>query len=395
MDWQNSIWQVGQATMRNFLGMFVIGAFLFVISGAFSPVLAQDECGAEVIVARGDSLSKIARRCGTTLSALLEANPDIKTPDRIKVGQRVALEKPAPAGPSLNIAPASASPGAEIEIQVQGYPAKTSVRFLMAPETDSGEPEYELIQTLRTDADGSAAVRATLPETAAETGAWMVMAELRKQAGQGEALVKRLPLTSLSEVVHIVQRGDRLSRIASRYNTNVTSIMKKNEDILNPHRIFVGQVIAIPGPDEQYPDEEFLPVAANPRLDVESIVGVKVAEDERWIDVDLTSQTVHVYEGKELVRSFLASTGRARTPTVTGQYRIYVKFTATDMRGPGYHLKDVPYTMYFHKGYGLHGTYWHNNFGTPMSNGCVNLRTEDAQWLFNFASVGTLVNVHH
>jgi lipoprotein-anchoring transpeptidase ErfK/SrfK len=50
--------------------------------------------------------------------------------------------------------------------------------------------------------------------------------------------------------------------------------------------------------------------------------------------------------------------------------------------------------MYFHEGYGLHGTYWHNNFGTPMSHGCVNLRTADAAWLYEVSSVGTFVSVH-
>jgi hypothetical protein len=46
------------------------------------------------------------------------------------------------------------------------------------------------------------------------------------------------------------------------------------------------------------------------------------------------------------------------------------------------------------RGYGLHGTYWHDNFGTPMSHGCVNLSNADAQWLFNWASVGTKVVTH-
>jgi lipoprotein-anchoring transpeptidase ErfK/SrfK len=64
------------------------------------------------------------------------------------------------------------------------------------------------------------------------------------------------------------------------------------------------------------------------------------------------------------------------------------------MNGPGYSLEDVPFTMYFYQGYGLHGTYWHDNFGTPMSHGCVNLRTADASWLFDFVSEGTLVNIH-
>jgi lipoprotein-anchoring transpeptidase ErfK/SrfK len=65
------------------------------------------------------------------------------------------------------------------------------------------------------------------------------------------------------------------------------------------------------------------------------------------------------------------------------------------MAGPGYYLPDVPYTMYFYRGYGIHGTYWHSNFGTPMSHGCVNMQTDEAGWMFNWASVGTLVNVHN
>jgi lipoprotein-anchoring transpeptidase ErfK/SrfK len=116
---------------------------------------------------------------------------------------------------------------------------------------------------------------------------------------------------------------------------------------------------------------------------------------ERWIDVDLTNQSVYAYEGDTVVNSFIVSTGTWLTPTVTGQYKIYVKIRSGNMHGPGYFLPDVPYIMYFYKGYGLHGTYWHHNFGTPMSHGCVNLQTDDAGWLFNWASVGTVVNVHY
>ncbi len=116
---------------------------------------------------------------------------------------------------------------------------------------------------------------------------------------------------------------------------------------------------------------------------------------EHWIDVDLSQQRVYAYEGDVVVNSFVVSTGTWQTPTVTGSYKIWIKLRSTTMSGPGYYLTDVPYTMYFYKGYGLHGTYWHNNFGTPMSHGCVNLATPDAEWLYNFSSVGTVVNVHY
>lgn len=120
-----------------------------------------------------------------------------------------------------------------------------------------------------------------------------------------------------------------------------------------------------------------------------------VGEDERWIDVDLSDQMVYAYQGSTVVNSFLVSTGTYLHPTVTGQYRIYMKYYSTTMSGPGYYLTNVPYTMYFYYGYSFHGTYWHHNFGTPMSHGCINMYTPDAEWLFNWASIGTLVNIHY
>jgi lipoprotein-anchoring transpeptidase ErfK/SrfK len=133
----------------------------------------------------------------------------------------------------------------------------------------------------------------------------------------------------------------------------------------------------------EYPEEPQLPYLPD--------IGVS----DRWIDVDLTSQMTYAYEGDELVRSFIVSTGTWQYPTITGQYQVYVKYESAPMSGPGYYLPGVPYIMYFYKGYGLHGTYWHNNFGTPMSHGCINLTIDDAEWLFYWATVGTLVNIHY
>jgi len=119
------------------------------------------------------------------------------------------------------------------------------------------------------------------------------------------------------------------------------------------------------------------------------------SDGEHWIDVDLSQQRLYAYSGDSVVNSFLVSTGVWQTPTVTGKYKIWVKLRYSDMSGPGYYLPDVPYVMYFYKDYGLHGTYWHNNFGNPMSHGCVNLSIPDAEWVYNFTSVGTVVNVHY
>jgi lipoprotein-anchoring transpeptidase ErfK/SrfK len=139
------------------------------------------------------------------------------------------------------------------------------------------------------------------------------------------------------------------------------------------------------------PTSEYVPPADTDRDEPIASTG----NGGRWIDVNLSQQMVYAYEGDTVVNSFVVSTGVAGTPTVTGRYKIYVKVRMQDMSGPGYHLRDVPYVMFFYGDYGLHGTYWHNNFGVPMSRGCVNLTIDDAAWLFSWASVGTVVEVHY
>ncbi|MFW6063338.1 MAG: L,D-transpeptidase family protein [Chloroflexota bacterium] len=124
-----------------------------------------------------------------------------------------------------------------------------------------------------------------------------------------------------------------------------------------------------------------------------------VGPNERWIDVNLTTQTLVAYEGNTPVFDTLVSSGTWQYPTVTGQFRVWLRYTAQTMDGRrlgyDYYLPNVPYVMYFYNDYALHGTYWHNNFGTPMSHGCVNLPTSAAEWIFNWSSMGTLVNVHY
>jgi lipoprotein-anchoring transpeptidase ErfK/SrfK len=90
----------------------------------------------------------------------------------------------------------------------------------------------------------------------------------------------------------------------------------------------------------------------------------------------------------------VVSTGTASHPTPTGTFRVYAKYRAIAMSGPGYYLPGVPHTMFFYSGYAIHGTYWHNNFGTPMSHGCINLTKADAAWLYSWTPMGTKVVIH-
>ena len=119
-------------------------------------------------------------------------------------------------------------------------------------------------------------------------------------------------------------------------------------------------------------------------------------DDARWVEIDLSDQKLYAWESGNKVFDFTVSSGKPWTPTVTGDFRIWIKLRQANMkggskeRGDYYFLPNVPFVMYFHKGYGIHGTYWHNNFGQVMSHGCVNLRTEDAGELFEW--VGPYLN---
>lgn len=125
---------------------------------------------------------------------------------------------------------------------------------------------------------------------------------------------------------------------------------------------------------------------------------VSPAEAAKMISVDLSKQTLYALEDGRVVNQSAISSGLPKSPTVKGTFSIYSKHVVTDMRGyspykGNYFLPKVPHTMYFHKGYAIHGAYWHNNFGSPASNGCVNVPLGFAAWLFDWTPPGTTVQI--
>lgn len=127
-------------------------------------------------------------------------------------------------------------------------------------------------------------------------------------------------------------------------------------------------------------------------------VRVLGVSDNKRIEVDLSSQRLYAYEGNNLVYNFLISSGKwGRTPT--GTFVIWGKFRYTKMEGGKkelntyYYLPNVPYVMFFSndqitasRGFSIHGTYWHSNFGHPMSHGCINMKTEEAALIYAWAN---------
>lgn len=116
---------------------------------------------------------------------------------------------------------------------------------------------------------------------------------------------------------------------------------------------------------------------------------------QRWIDVELASQTLVAYEGTRPVFATLVSTGKgprgSELATHPGVHRIWVKLLASKMDNlerddveKHYSLEDVPWVQFFDKGIALHGVFWHQAFGRVHSHGCVNLAPLDAEFLFGF-----------
>lgn len=118
--------------------------------------------------------------------------------------------------------------------------------------------------------------------------------------------------------------------------------------------------------------------------------------DRKWIDLSILRQTLVAYQGRSPVFATLVSTGRGgmgdpetEFATPRGTFMIYAKHVSATMDGEddasdSYSLLDVPFVQYFHKGFALHGTYWHDEFGKIRSHGCVNLAAYDAAWLFEW-----------
>lgn len=157
-------------------------------------------------------------------------------------------------------------------------------------------------------------------------------------------------------------------------------------------------------------DELLFWTASNPNP-----LGDPNAPGAKWVEVSLANQRLTAYQGTQPISTTLVSTGLGPNPTETGMFHVRLKYPLQDMKGftsatgeviavgdgdapadaIGYAVDDVPNVLYFNlQGEALHGTYWHNNFGEPMSHGCVNLPLDFAAWLYGWAPLGTGVWVH-
>ncbi len=370
-----------------------IVVLILVLMCATAGVLAQDQVqeGAPVVhtVTYGDSLFLIAQRYGVSVNDIARENSILYTWN-IQIGQKLTI-------PGLTVPDSSGQvdnpliAGTPVEHIIRPGETLNSIaqRYGVSMETillanQIGNPNLIVsgqilsIWTPATVAVAEAESAAEI-ESDAETSAVIDPENLAVVGPQTPAVIE-------VQFTHVVRSGETLGVIARNYSISLSELVAANS-IFNPDRVLVGDVLVIPG----------RAVAVTTGTSAEALGGVSAPAATittgKQVVVDLSEQRVYAFEDGGLVFTAIVSTGLPGTPTVLGDYKVYHRLESQTMSGPGYYLPGVQWVQYFYSGYALHGTYWHENFGQPMSHGCVNLRNEDALWLFQWATIGTPVHV--
>jgi lipoprotein-anchoring transpeptidase ErfK/SrfK len=157
-----------------------------------------------------------------------------------------------------------------------------------------------------------------------------------------------------------------------------------NFDQTATQAIFNNQII-------DYPKTSLAQLQTQPNQSQTAVLGTyNAAGEEKWIEVSLDQQMLRAWEGNKIVMEFPISSGKW-WPTPKGDYNIWYKTRSQSMIGGSkelgtyYNLPNVPFNMFFYQGYAVHGAYWHNNFGQPMSHGCVNAPIAQVGQLFEWS----------
>ena len=111
----------------------------------------------------------------------------------------------------------------------------------------------------------------------------------------------------------------------------------------------------------------------------------------KLIKVNLAKQNLEYSFGDKILGSFSISSGLRNMPTPRGSFTVLSKIPVKRYTGAGYNYPNTKWNLNFKSGYYIHGAYWHNKFGQPMSHGCVNVAYENMEYLYWWAQIGTTV----
>jgi LysM repeat protein len=368
-------------TANTLMRRYTVLVILMLSCSSIFSLSAQEEQQQTVhIVQPGENLFRIALQYGISVDELASAN-NITNVSRIDRGQELVI-------PGV-YAPTTESEGeAFYNPLIAGTPTIHVVQYGESLNAVARRYDVSPEDILRANNIANANLiyagqELTIWTAAAAEAAVTEADELAEQANAAGVAT-----SSDNMITYEVRPGDLLSRIAERHGVSWTTIAQVN-GIADPDRLFAGQLLQIPRVDENGQvllDDMGIIVRSGPGATIS--VGKQIV-------VDLSEQKTYAYENGVLVYDTLVSTGLPGTPTVTGDYQIYHRTRSQRMVGPDYDLDNVEWVQYFFEGYSLHGTYRHNNFGRPMSHGCVNMTNEAAQWFYEWADYGTPVHVQY
>ena len=121
---------------------------------------------------------------------------------------------------------------------------------------------------------------------------------------------------------------------------------------------------------------------------------VTIGDGVKWVEVNRSNYTVTRWEGGNALSTWTVVIGKPSTPTYVGVFHVWAKVRLQDMKGPDYLQPNVPYSAYFNGDIALHGNYWVGSFGWGSSHGCVGMPVAQAEIMYNWIEIGTLVVVH-
>jgi LysM repeat protein len=345
-------------TARSLGRLLVLAAItIFSLLLLSKPALAQERTH---VVARGENLSTIAARYGLTLHELSVYN-GITNPSLIFVGQQLSI-------PGSGRAPQALAPATGALPGGNGYYTVARGDSLSIIARNHGMTTDDLMRL-----NGISNANIVWVGQKLRVSARVAAVPLAVEQSGGRA-----PQAGAADGIYIVRAGDTLSEIAAAQATTVQQLLVDN-GLPNGRFIYVGQRLRVRPAQAQ----SALNMVATP------------SNGKKWIEINLSEQSLTAWQGDVAVMHTTISSGKAATPTVTGRFTIGNKYKAQRMSGPGYDLPNVPYVMYFYSAYAIHGAYWHTNFGTPQSHGCINMWPDEARMLYEWAPAGTEVYVHY